>query len=1304
MDIHTLIDQAEAHIQAGRLEDAHRLYSSLLQALPREVGLMLAVAKIYSLSGRPKAAKQLLLRALTIDALNVTVINTLARFFLRVERNRDAARELLTQVVSLDSGLAAAWLDLGHVHAADGRQDEARACYERALQLDPMLVVVVSPVFYANALPQTVAQRLSQVLRDTPEPAAIGVELLLALNGPVDNDAAIAPLLKKLAAAGAAAPMLEALIEVARELGRMELAGACAEALVALRPDDADALGIRADILVRLGRFQEGRQAWARVLELAPSRTDALVNGWVAEIGCAKDDSPALAERVIQAIRARHPAPHKAFAILVGAAENLRRPILAESMLKAVLEDDPDDLDAMRQLAGFYYGADRFQEAVAAFEALLEKQPDRADIYANLLNLSGRARCPDKAVVWIDRVIGLKEPGGAILSAYNIAKSLCLWDESAQLRERILAEFRAGALSGTALTGACFNMLGDAAVDNETLFAMHLSVAEGFRAKMVRPPYTRHPALARTGGKMRIGYVSGDFATHVVNGFFSGLINHCDRSRFEVYCYSTRPESTEDHVSRQYRLAVDKFVNVAEEDDAALAKRIYNDGIHVLVDLAGYTAFGRISAFAYTPAPLQMTYLGYSYSTGVSEVDYIIADPFLDGPVTGNYCAEKPLRLPECFMNFGEVKPYPLSEQIPFDTNGYITFGTMNKSQKMNPEVIALWSKVLAAVPGSHLVMKRFDYSLERTRERIWQEFERNGIARERVRIVWQDETANYLDFYTGLDLALDPFPFTGATTTMETLRMGVPLVTLVGDAIAQRNSFAVMNNAGVDLGELYAFNEQEFVDKAVALASNPERIRQLHRAMPEAIHKSCLVRPERFARQMEAAFLEGWNRKFPEHAWGQSSERPALELVELLEGTRLAVPHSPSDLFTYVLKEQGRWFENEWVFAVGFAPVLGLAWEISADPGVYALPMARQGVQAVRVWAVSSKATEMLRQGVEENGQGNVQIVDVINGQDIRLPWGDSPDWLRLGAEANVTTVAFLDANREGLAEVNPVLLLPVSARDWQYVTREMAALGYSPYAFVPGLSALVPFVAAQWDTFTRNLFFIKERRAHTLAAQGLLVMTRVVLDSEPAASDAYWYDLLGNMPYAEGSLTGWKDAAADARSHDHLVALNLYALSRFEAAPLDLRLSCLEGAAEHSLAALTASPTVPRLLSAARILADAGRRSKAVQCLNQLIAMVTEGGAAALDEPFLALEPAWEGARPGPQMADWLFAMVLATGDKWRAHSTRFTGLASLPVLDRVVATGWTTPEVLRRADMIRQRFHLDAASESEAMPGQI
>ena len=1303
MDIHALIDQAEAHVEAGRPDEAHHLYTSLLQALPRDIDLMLAVAKVYNLMGRPKAAKQLLLRALTLDALNVQVLGALAHYYLRIERNRDAARELLTQVLELDAMCTAAWLELGHIQVANGQTEEASACYDRALSLDIRSVLSLSPIFYVVPVQEDVAGRLINSLEQVPKPKAIALELMLALNAPEGTADSFAALLAHVVQAGdVEESLLDSLGELALALGRLGMAATCAHVQANRHPDNPFKLGVLADVLVRQGRFKEARQAWSKVLALDPGRSDAQINSWVAEIGCADQDANTLGARLIASVRQEYPDTGKTFAILAGAAQSLHQTDLTKMLLKALLEDEPDNLEALNQLAGFYFAENQPAEAIAAYEAILEKEPNRPDVYASLLNLSGRARCPEKAADWIDKVIELDDPGSAVLSVYNIAKSLCLWDEAATMRSRVVGDFRSGKLRGTVLTGTCFNMLGDAAVDNDTLFAMHLSVAEGFRKAMKHPPYTRHPALERTDGRMRIGYVSGDFATHVVNGFFSGLINHCDRSRFEVFCYSTRPEATEDHVSYQYRLAVDRFINVAAEDDVTLAKRIYDDNVHVLVDLAGYTAYSRISVFTYTPAPVQVTYLGYSYSTGVAEVDYIIADPFLDGPRTGHYCAEKPLRLPKCFMNFGEVKPYPLSDDIPFDQYGYITFGTMNKSQKMNPEVIRLWSKVLTAVPGSRMVMKRFDYALERTRERIWLEFERNGIERERVRIVWQDETANYLDFYTTLDLALDPFPFTGATTTMETLRMGVPLVTLVGDAIAQRNSFAVMNNAGIDLTELYAFSEDEFVEKAVTLAMNPDRIRALHKAMPEAIHKSSLVRPERFARQMEAAFVEGWNRKYPDRRWGERADDRHLEWVALFEGTEIAVPGSKSDLFGYVLKEQERWFDTEWLFAVGFASTLSQVWEVSADPGVYALPMARQGADKVQVWNVSEVAAEQLKRGVARNDLENIQV-EGANRVDLALPWQDPPDWLRLGAESGLSALGFVQSNREGLANADPVLLMPVTQRDWAPLVGELAGLGYAPFTFVPGLNILAPFEAFHWDTFIRNLFFIKVSRLQGLLEQGLAVSHRVSLDSEPAPDANYWQDLLAGMPYAEDYLERWQGKAIDEMNREHYLALNLFALSRYEGASLDLRLACLEKAAVYSLSALVGQASIARLLTAARILAESGRRSKAVQCLNQLVSQVTgeDAAAADLDEPFLSLESAWEEARPANDVAGWLFAMVLSTGDKWRAHSTRFTGLASLPVLDQVIATGWVTPEVVRRAALIRQRFHLEASPEGAALP---
>ncbi len=178
-----------------------------------------------------------------------------------------------------------------------------------------------------------------------------------------------------------------------------------------------------------------------------------------------------------------------------------------------------------------------------------------------------------------------------------------------------------------------------------------------------------------------------------------------DRSKFEIFLYSVAPENQEDHVTTSYIKASDHFIRMVSMSDDEIANRIHSDGIHILVELGGYTAGTRVEALAYRPAPVQISYLGYPFTYGLEEIDYVISDPWLAGQKTSLYFVEELLQLPESFITVDELPEHKIVDKAPVAKNGYVTFGSMNNIYKLNVPTIALWSRILHKVPGSKIYL-----------------------------------------------------------------------------------------------------------------------------------------------------------------------------------------------------------------------------------------------------------------------------------------------------------------------------------------------------------------------------------------------------------------------------------------------------------------------------------------------------------------------------------------------------------------------------------------------------------------------
>jgi protein O-GlcNAc transferase len=355
--------------------------------------------------------------------------------------------------------------------------------------------------------------------------------------------------------------------------------------------------------------------------------------------------------------------------------------------------------------------------------------------------------------------------------------------------------------------------------------------------------------------KLRIGYVSGDFRNHPVAYFIENIIAAHDREAVEVFCYGNA--TTGDATTARIAEAADHWRDISSLSDHDAAHQITRDAIDILIDLSGHTAGNRLTLFARKPAPIQCTWLGYVGTTGLDEIDYIIADRFVIPSQDDGLYSEQPYRLPNSYLCFTPPNVDIAVGRLPMLDSGTPTFGCFNNLLKINGAVVDLWSAVLAAVPQSRLYLKTAQLDDEAVRRGIASEFAARGIAGTRLRLAGGSPRQELLAAYNDVDIALDPFPFGGGTTTLEALWMGVPTITLRGDGFVGRVGESVLTTLG--LPELVAASPTGYLTAAVDLAGDNDRLATLRTGLRQRLVSSPLCDAPAFARDLEAGYRAMW-------------------------------------------------------------------------------------------------------------------------------------------------------------------------------------------------------------------------------------------------------------------------------------------------------------------------------------------------------------------------------------------------------------------------------------------------------------
>lgn len=360
-------------------------------------------------------------------------------------------------------------------------------------------------------------------------------------------------------------------------------------------------------------------------------------------------------------------------------------------------------------------------------------------------------------------------------------------------------------------------------------------------------------------GPLRVGYVSGDLGIHPVGMFLAPVLRRHDPAAVIPFVYDAAPK--QDALAKLLRKAALKaggeWRDIGSMEDAAAAALIASDGIDLLVDLSGHTARGRSALFAWRAAPVQLAWLGYFATTGLSVMDFVISDRFHSPPGSEADFSETLLRMPHNRFCFQPLTDPPPRQGSPFIRNGYVTFGCFNNPAKLNEDVLAAWAGILRRVPESRLLLKWKSFADAPFRAHISGILQRHGIAQERVECRPDSAYQTLLRQYGEVDIALDPFPFSGGQSSVEALWMGTPLVTLAGERMVSRQGCSFLSVIG--LPELVAGDVEAYGETAVALARDGERLAELHRSLRERMRQSPLCDAPRFTRDLETLYRQAY-------------------------------------------------------------------------------------------------------------------------------------------------------------------------------------------------------------------------------------------------------------------------------------------------------------------------------------------------------------------------------------------------------------------------------------------------------------
>ena len=605
---------------------------------------------------------------------------------------------------------------------------------------------------------------------------------------------------------------------VMHRLGRKETAVELIGKAVALKPDYAEAHNGLGNVLAEMGRLEEAAAAYRMTVAIQPGYAEAHCNlgATLSEMGRLKGAAAALEKAV--ALKPDLAQAHNNLGIVLHKQGRLADAVASYRRAIAI---KPDLAEAHNNLGRALKGKVEVEASAASHQKAVALRPDFAEAHHNLGNTFRDLGMIAEAISAHRNAIALKpnfsEAHSSLLDCLHYMPGLTLADIFAEHR-------RWNAQHAAPLAGE---------------IVPHTNVRDADR-------------------RIRVGFVSGSFSHHPVGYMITPALEARDGAAWELYAYSDGGRS--DDLTERIRAATDAWREIGGMKDDVVAQLIRKDEIDILVDLTGHAQGNRLLVFARKPAPVQVKWAGCQFNTtGMDAMDYFLTDAVETPPGAEKWFSEEVIRLPDGYACYAPPAYAPEVGPLPAQGRGYATFGCFNKLAKVHGPLVAAWARLLNCLPRSRLILKTRSLGDPAVRERYHAMFEAHGVERGRVDLLARSSHPELLAYYNEIDIALDPFPYSGCLTTYEALWMGVPVVTLAGDTFAGRHSASHLHNVGLD--DWVVETVEDYLAVSERWSRDVPALADLRAGLRGRMAASPLCDGARFARNLESAFRTMWRR-----------------------------------------------------------------------------------------------------------------------------------------------------------------------------------------------------------------------------------------------------------------------------------------------------------------------------------------------------------------------------------------------------------------------------------------------------------
>jgi predicted O-linked N-acetylglucosamine transferase (SPINDLY family) len=811
-----LLERAISLVNTGSLPDARAVLLQLLQLAPRHFD--------------------------ALHLLGMTEYHT---------RRYIEAEQLLAQAVDAEPRSADAHFNRGVVLTSLRRFEEARASYQRVAALKPQ---------HASALHNLA--HVCEVL-NLPDEALANYDKAIA----VKNDFAEAWYNRGV---------------VLEQLKRYQEAFDSHSRALVIKPRYAEAMAGRGSALHEMGRSTEALESYEKALAINPHFAEALNKRGIALFELERNEDALDSYDSAVAADPKLADAHGNRAIVL---HELRRHAEALESYDKALAIDPASWTALSGRGAVLSSLRDYDRALQSFARAIELRPDYAEAFANRGGaLQDLGRLPD-ALINLDRAVALN-PG--LFKAWLLRGSALLASrrasEAIACGERALA-IKPNSPGAHTLLGTCLAALGDVEgaiarfdralaikpdcdeaiiskifvldFSDDANFEQHRNVRRlwwehiGSKTPVPDEPYRN---IRDPGRRIVVGYLSSDFREHSAAKVFKPVLQYTDKSHFETVCYSCSP--VKDRATEVFEQMADRWHDASQWNDDRLADQIRQDRIDILVDLSGHTEGTRLRVVAKKPAPIVAHGWGHCTPPGLPTIDYVFADPVTIPPEVRHLYLEKIYDLP-CMLTLDTLPDDVLRTALPALTNGFVTFGVFNRISKISDSATAAWAEILRRVPRAKLLIKDGALDDPTVRENLLARLARHNMATDRVELRGGTPRLQHLAAFNDVDICLDPFPQNGGASTWEALRMSVPVVAKLGNALSQRAAGGIVTAVG--LADWVADSTEGYIDTAVSWAGRIDELAQLREEMPRRLNESAAGNPRLYADAVGKAYRAMW-------------------------------------------------------------------------------------------------------------------------------------------------------------------------------------------------------------------------------------------------------------------------------------------------------------------------------------------------------------------------------------------------------------------------------------------------------------